>query len=87
MGAAIVHSVYRAVVEEERKRVPGNPDGHLTGGAHIVQPSGPYEVSCVCIQLSKPLFRLSDLTLGHDPRGVQITSLVFVSAIGPDRGR
>jgi hypothetical protein len=45
MGAAIVHGVHLAVVEEERNRVTGDPDRHPTGGAHIVYPSGPHEVS------------------------------------------
>jgi len=45
MGAAIVHSVYQAVVEEESKRVTGDPDGHPTSSAHIIQSSGSHEVS------------------------------------------
>ena len=45
VGAAIVHSVYQAVVEEERKRVTGDPDGHPTSSTHIIQSSGSHEVS------------------------------------------
>ena len=44
MGTAIVHGVHAAVMEEERQRVTGDPDGHATGGAHIVQPAGSHEV-------------------------------------------
>jgi hypothetical protein len=44
VGTAIVHSVYLAVVEEERKRTTGEADGDATGGAHVVQPTGSHEV-------------------------------------------
>jgi hypothetical protein len=37
--------VYQAVVEEERKRVTGDPDGHPTSSTHIIQSSGSHEVS------------------------------------------
>jgi hypothetical protein len=50
MGAAIVHGVYLAFVEEERQRVTGDPDVHPTGSTHIFQPSGSHEVSCVYLQ-------------------------------------
>ena len=45
MGAAIVHRVYHALVEEERKRVTGDPDGHPTGSTNIIQLSSSHEVS------------------------------------------
>jgi hypothetical protein len=39
VGTAIVHGVYPAVVEEERKRTTGDAHRHTTGGAYVVKPS------------------------------------------------
>ena len=36
VGAAIVHGVHAAVVEKERQRVTGDPNGQLTASAHVV---------------------------------------------------
>jgi hypothetical protein len=36
MGAAVVHSVYLAVVKEERERTTAELDGESACGAHIV---------------------------------------------------
>ena len=50
VGTAIIHSVYLAVVEEERQRASADSDGDAPGGAHLVQPTGSYEVVCACLQ-------------------------------------
>jgi hypothetical protein len=36
MGATVVHGVDPAIMEEERKRVTGDPDGEAPFGAHIL---------------------------------------------------
>src|SRR5215218_7424225 len=54
MGAAVVHSVYLAAVEEERERVTGDTDVHLTGGTHVVQPGGSHEVTGSRLQPRSP---------------------------------
>jgi len=44
VGTAVVHSVYLAVVEEERERTADKADGDAPGGAYLVQPPGSHEV-------------------------------------------
>jgi len=54
VGTAIVHGVYPAIVEEERERVSGDPDGGATSGAYVLQASGSHEVIREGIQLPNP---------------------------------
>ena len=61
VGTAVVHGVHPAIVEEERERVPGNPDGGAPGGAHLVQPSGPHEAIRDGIQRRNPFLVYASL--------------------------
>jgi hypothetical protein len=54
VGTAVVHGVHPTLVEEERERVSGNPDGGAAGGSHLFQPGRSHEVIRGGIQRRNP---------------------------------
>ena len=70
--AAVVDGVHPAIVEEERQRMPGNPDGGAPSGAYVVQPSGSHEAIRDGIQRRNPFLVYTSL---YDTYGAESRSL------------